>query len=333
MTLTLFAGTANPGLGAATAGRLGVAPGACAIRVFPDGELHVEIRESVRGHDVYLLQAAGPPAERHLLELLLLADACRRAGAARVTAVLPYFPYARQDRRAIGREAIGARVVADLLAAGDLARIVAVDLHSAAVEGFLAPPLDHLSAVPVLAAALRDDPPERGIVVAPDAGAAHLAERYAYALRLPMAIVQKVRLSGSDVAVRSVTGDVAGRAPVIVDDMISTGGTVAATAAALLAAGCQPALTVVATHGLFVGPARERLASLGLRRLIVTDTLPAADLPGLPVCVVSVAPLVADAIARLHTGRSLGDLLAHDPTPQQAGGRPSRRPRVVPPES
>lgn len=315
MTLTLFAGSANPGLAAATAERLGITPGACSLRAFPDGELHVEIRESVRGHDVYLLQAAGPPAERHLLELLLLADACRRAGAARLTAVLPYFPYARQDRRATGREAIGARVVADLLGTRDLARIVAVDLHSAALEGFLTPPLEHLSAVPVLAAALGDDRPERGIVVAPDAGAAHLAERYAEALRLPVAIVQKARLSGSEVAVRSVTGDVAGRAPVIVDDMISTGGTIAAAAAALLAAGCQPALTVVATHGLFVGPVRERLAPLGLRRLLVTDTLPAAVLPGTPLRVVSVAPMLADAVSRLHAGRSLGDLLIHDSTP------------------
>jgi ribose-phosphate pyrophosphokinase len=315
VTLTLFAGTANPGLGAATAERLGIAPGACAIRTFPDGELYVEIRESVRGHDVYLLQAVGPPAERHLLELLLLADACRRAGAARVTAVVPYFAYARQDRRATGREAIGARVVADLLGTRGLARIVAVDLHSPALEGFLAPPLEHLSAVPALAAALAADRPERGIVVAPDAGATRLAERYAAALRLPVAIVQKTRLSGSEVAVRSVTGDVAGRAPVIVDDMISTGGTVAAAAAALLAAGCEPVLTVVATHGLFVGPARERLAPLGLRRLSVTDTLPTPELPGIPVRVVTVAPLVADAISRLHDGRSLADLLAHDSTP------------------
>ena len=315
MTLTLFAGTGNPGLGAATAERLGIAPGACAVDAFPDGELHVEIRESVRGHDVYLLQSAGPPAERHLLELLLLADACRRAGAARVSAVLPYFAYARQDRRSTGREAIGARVVADMLGTRDLARIVAVDLHSAALEGFLTPPLEHLSAVPVLAEALRPERPEHGVVVAPDAGATGLAERYAEALELPVAIVQKTRLSGSEVAVRSVTGDVADRAPVIVDDMIATGGTIAAAAAALLAAGCQPELTVVATHGLFVGPAHERLGALGLRRLLVTDTLTTTAVPGVAVRVISVAALLADAISRLHTGRSLGDLVAHDSAP------------------
>jgi ribose-phosphate pyrophosphokinase len=312
VTLTLLAGTGNPGLAAAVAGRLGIAPGGCQVDVFPDGELHVEIRDSVRGHDVYLLQATGPPAERHVLELLLLGDACRRAGAARVSAVIPYFAYARQDRRASGREAIGARVVADILGTQDFARVVAVDLHSAALEGFLTAPLEHLSAVPLLAAALRHELPADGVVVAPDAGAARLAERYAAALGLPVAVVQKARLSGSEVAVRSVTGDVSGRAPVIVDDMISTGGTVAAAATALRSAGCRPEVTVVATHGLFVGPARGRLAALGLRRVLVTDTLPVTDVPGVPVRVIGVAPLLADAISRLHTGRSLGDLLVHD---------------------
>jgi ribose-phosphate pyrophosphokinase len=162
VTLTLFAGSGSPALAAATAERLGITPGACDIQAFPDGELHVEIQDSVRGHDVYLLQATGPPAERHLLELLLLGDACRRAGAARVSAVIPYFAYARQDRRATGREAIGARVVADILGTRDFARIIAVDLHSPALEGFLAPPLEHLSAVPVLAEALRRDLPADG---------------------------------------------------------------------------------------------------------------------------------------------------------------------------
>lgn len=321
MTLTLLYGTGNPPLGNAVAERLGLPPGGCEIGTFPDGELHMDLRVSVRGHDVYILQSVGPPAERHLLELLLLTDACRRAGASRVSAVIPYFAYARQDRRTTGREAVGARVVADLLETARYARVVAVDLHSPALEGFLATPVEHLSAVPVLAAALGGDPPANGVVVAPDAGAARLAERYAEALELPVAIVQKVRLSGSDVAVRSVTGDVAGRAPIIVDDMISTGGTIAAAVAALRAAGCRPAMTVVATHGVLVGPSGDRLAALPLERLLVTDTLPIRPPRAAPLSVVSVAPLLADAIARLHADRSLGALLAHVERPRAARDR------------
>jgi ribose-phosphate pyrophosphokinase len=309
--LTVFSGTANPALAATIVERLGIPVGACDVHSFPDGELHVELQQSVRGHDVYLVQPTAPPVERHVLELLLLADACRRAGAARVTAVIPYFGYARQDRRASGREAVGARVIADLMGTRGFARLVALDLHSAALEGFFAPPLEHVSAVPVLTEALRAGRPANGVVVAPDAGAAKLAERYAKALLLPVAIVQKVRISGTDVSVRSITGDVRDRAPVIVDDMISTGGTIVAAASALIAAGCDPAITVAATHGLFVGPAVGRLAGLRLRRLLVTDSVAVPALGAVSLEVVPIGPLLADAIARLHDDRSLGELLVH----------------------
>ncbi|HEU5261772.1 MAG TPA: ribose-phosphate pyrophosphokinase [Gemmatimonadales bacterium] len=312
MTLTLFTGTANPQLGAAVARALDVALGACEVGRFPDGELHVEVRESVRGHDVYLVQPTAPPAEQHLFELLFLADACTRAGAARVTAVLPYFGYARQDRRASGREAVGARLVADLIGTRQFARVVVLDLHSAALEGFFGAPVEHLTAVPTLADVLGGERAANGVVVAPDGGAAKLAERYAKALHLPLAIVQKVRVSGTEVAVRGLTGDVRNRAPVIVDDMISTGGTVAAAAAALIAGGSEPELTVVASHGLFAGPAVERLRALRLRRLLVTDSVALPAVEPLPVGVVSVAPLLAEAVSRLHHDRSLGDLLVHE---------------------
>ncbi len=312
MTLTLFTGTANPALGRAVADRLGIPLGGCDVCCFPDGELHIEVRESVRGHDVYLLQPTAPPAERHVLELLFLADACQRAGAARVTAVVPYFGYARQDRRASGREAVGARLIADLFGTRGFARIVAVDLHSAALEGFFTPPLEHLTAVPVLVEALRPERRENWVVIAPDMGAAKLAERYAKALQLPVALVQKARLSGTEVSVRAITGAVRDRAPLIVDDMISTGGTVAAAAAALIAAGCEPELTIVASHGLFVGPAVGRLRALRLRRLLVTDSVATTPVDLLPFEVASVGPLLGEAISRLHDGRSLGDLLVHE---------------------
>jgi ribose-phosphate pyrophosphokinase len=312
VTLTLVAGTANPALAAAVAERVGGRLAECAVQSFPDGELHVEVHESVRGHDVYLLQPTAPPVERHLLELLFLADACRRAGAARISAVVPYFGYARQDRRASGREAVGARVVADLFATRGFSRIVALDLHAGALEGFFACPLEHLTAVPVLVEALRGERRANGVVVAPDMGAAKLAERYAKALHLPVAVVMKARRSGADVEVHGITGDVRDRAPLVVDDMISTAATVTAAVTALIAAGCEPDVTVAATHGLFVGPALGRLAALRLRRLIVTDSVAVPEPQPIALHIASIAPLLADAISRLHENRPLGDLLARE---------------------
>ncbi len=313
MKLTLLAGPANVPLAEAVAGRLGTPLACCEVARFPDGELHVEIRDSVRGHDVYLLQPTSPPAEPHLLELLFLADACRRAGAARLTAVVPYFGYARQDRRASGREAVGARLVADLLAGGAarLDRVVAVDLHSTALEGVFTLPLEHLSAVPILMEAMRPLVAANSVVVAPDLGAAKLADRYGKALHLPVAIVHKTRLSGEEVSVQAVAGEVRDRAPLIVDDMISTGATIEAAITALLAAGCLPELAVVATHALLVGAAVDRLRKLHPRRIVVTDSVATPHFLPLPFQVVSLGPLLAEAVKRLYHDRSLGDLVAH----------------------
>jgi ribose-phosphate pyrophosphokinase len=311
MPLTILTGSAHLPLAAAVAEPLGVSLGRRLVHRFPDGELHVELQESVRGHDVYLLQSTSPPVEAHLLELWFLADACRRAGAAYLTAVVPYFGYARQDRRAKGREAVGARLIADLFAASGLQRLVAVDLHSAALEGVFAMPVEHLSAVPLLADAVGPLVAPNTVVVAPDLGAVKLAERFAHRLHLSMAVVDKERLSGEAVRVRRVVGRVEGCPVLVVDDMISTGGTVQAAIQALLAAGCAPEVTVAVSHGLFVGPVGDRLRDLPIRRLLVTDSVAAeAPLP-CPVHGVSLAPLLAEAIRRLHQQQSLGDLLLH----------------------
>ncbi len=311
MGIMLLAGSANEALAAAVATGLGVRLAHREVTRFPDGELHVQVLDSVRGQDVYLLQPTSPPCDQHLLELLFLADACRRAGAGRLTAVVPYFGYARQDRRASGREPVAVRVVADLLATCGLQRVVAVDLHSTGLEAVFGLPLEHLSAVPLLVQAVRRQVPPNGVVVAPDFGAARLAERYAGLLGLPAAIVHKQRVTGETVSVRALTGDVQGRAPLVVDDMISTGGTVVAAIEALLAAGCVPDVTVIASHALLVGPAVERLQRAGLRRLVVTDSVAPARVGGLSLQVVTLAPLLADAIRRLHEDRSLSDLIVH----------------------
>jgi ribose-phosphate pyrophosphokinase len=309
--LSIVAGSASSALAEAVAGALRVGLVKRTVERFPDAELHVELEEGVRGRDLYLLQSTSPPAEAALLELLLLADACRRSGAERLTAVIPYFGYARQDRRAHGREAVGARVAADLVQSGGFARVVCLDLHAPALEGFFAVPVEHLTAVPLLAGVLRGTFADDGIVVAPDLGAAKLADRYASLLDLPVAIVHKVRLSGAEVAVRQVTGDVRGRRPIFVDDMITTGGTIDAAARALLAAGCRPEMAVAATHGVLVGPAAARLDALPIQRVVVTDSVAGAARRPRGFETTSVAGLLAEAIARLHRGGSLLGLAAH----------------------
>lgn len=306
-TLTIFAGTANPDLASNIVEELGIHLGSCTMLPFPDGELQVELNQSVRGHDVYVIQSTSPPAEKHLLELVLLADASHRAGAARVTAIVPYFGYARQDRRTTSRQALGARVLADMLHASPIHRLVVIDLHTPAIEGFFSVAVEHLSAVPVLADTLRPLVEERSIVVAPDLGAVKLAERYARLLELPLAIVHKTRLSGQEVSVRQIVGDVRDRAPIIVDDMLSTGGTIEASMKALLAAGCKPHVTAAVSHGLFVGEAEEILLSLPIQRIFTTDSV-TPRLGRLPVEVHSLGPLLAEAIRRLHGDQSLGDL-------------------------
>ena len=312
MHIQLFAGSANTTVARETASALGVPLGACELERFPDEESHVRLGESPRGRDVYILQPTTPPADRHLFELLLMADAARRAGAARITAVVPYLGYARQDRRTAEREPVAARVVADAVGASGIDRVVTVDVHTPAIEGFFSVPVEPLTAVPLLARAVQEHTDAATVLVAPDLGAAKLVERYALELRPQpaVAIVHKERVSGSEVRVTRVTGDVQHRAPVIVDDMITTGGTIEAAVDALLAAGCLPRITVVASHGLFVGPAVERLRRLPIQRIVVTDSVPVPQPVALTLQTVSIGPLLADAILRLHKDEPLADLIA-----------------------
>ncbi|MBZ4420261.1 ribose-phosphate pyrophosphokinase [Myxococcus sp. RHSTA-1-4] len=310
MDIALVVGTACPALGRAVADALGVTPASCSVRPFPDGELEVELRSSVRGANAYVVQSTCAPVGERLLELLLLCDACWRAGARAVSAVVPYFGYARQDRRQREGQPLGARVVAEALGTGRLTRMLAVDLHSRAIEGSFAAPLEHLTAVSLLTEAVRPRVRPESILIAPDLGAVKLAEAFGTRLGLSMAVVHKSRLSGSEVAVRAVIGDVRGRSPIVVDDMISTGGTVVAAVRALREAGSGPEVTVVASHGLLVGEALPRLAEIGVRMLVTTDSVPPPAQVPFSHQVVSLAPLLADAIRRLEEHRPLAELLA-----------------------
>jgi ribose-phosphate pyrophosphokinase len=262
------------------------------ITRFPDGEVSVAVPD-VRNADVFVVHSTSPPVNDRVMDLVLILDACRRRGAARVTAVVPYFGYARQDRSGEGG-ALGARVIASMISA-NADRVVVVDPHSAALEGMTTVPLTTIRALPVLATALVPFLPEAAVIVAPDLGAVKLAERFSSVLGLPYAIVHKTRISGTEVRAGSVIGDVRGRTAVIVDDMISTAGTVVAAFHAVRSAGAADSVSIVATHGLFCELSEFRLKALPLHKILVTDTIQPPTL-SFPLEVVSMAPVLADFI-------------------------------------
>ena len=256
---TILAGTANPPLAAATASELGIPVGACVIDRFLDGEVRVQLREPVRRKEVFIVQPTSPPVNDHLVELLAMADACRRAASASITAIVPYFGYGRADKRHGRREPITGRVVADLLQNVGISHVVTMDLHTPQIEGFFHVPVDSLTAVPTLCQALEARVPPDLVIVSTDIGRAHMAARYAQYLGVPVIVLHKRRESGVQTEVPDIVGDVSCRSCLIVDDMISTGGTLAESIRALLRAGARPDIMVAATHGLLLPGAREKL--------------------------------------------------------------------------
>lgn len=308
---TVFAGPASERLGSEVCEILLTTPAAYECRRFPDGETQMEIGGSVRGDDVFIVQSTSPPVEQHLMELLLLADACHRAGARRLTAIIPYFGYARQEHRA-GRRSLGARVAADVIGTARFDRLMLIDAHTPSLEGFFGLPIDHLTAIPILARAAAPSIRDNTVVVAPDLGAVKRARAYGRLLQLPIAFIHKTRLDGEEVETHGVIGEVRNRRPLIVDDMLSTGATLKAAIDALRAAGASDPIMVAVTHALVVGRARDVLRALPIERLIAGDTV-AIEPPEVPhLEVSSVAPLIADAIRRDHRHESLADLRAPD---------------------
>lgn len=304
----LLSGSANRPLAEAVARDLGIEPGGCCVERFPDGELGVELLAPVRRREVYVVQPTSPPVNDNLVELLAFADACRRASAARVTAIVPYFGYARADRRGTRRAAITASLVALLLQTAGIEQLLTFDLHTPQVEGFFQHPVDNLTAVPRLCDAVKDHLPRNAVVVSPDAGRVPMATAYARALDLPLVVMHKQRTSGTDTAVTHIVGEVKGHPCLIVDDMISTGGTIAKSVVALLKAGARRNIMVAATHGLFVGAARRTLSHPAIRGIFVTDTVRPRKLKWPELHVVPVAPAIAEAIRRFAAHGSLLDV-------------------------
>ncbi|MCI0747942.1 MAG: ribose-phosphate pyrophosphokinase [Verrucomicrobia subdivision 3 bacterium] len=305
---SLFAGTGNPDLAAAVARALDHPVSPCTVERFPDGEISVHLDEPVRGHPVFVLQSTSPPVTENLFQLLSLVDACRRAAAGRVTAVVPYFGYARSDKRHARREPIAASMVASLCQTVGLNHLVTLDLHAAQIEGFFHLPVDNLTAVPILCDELKHRLSPGTVVVSPDEGRVKMAGDFAQRLGADVAVVHKQRKSGTETKIIKVVGDVRDRPCLIIDDMISTGGTIERAIAALLKSGARPEIRVAATHGVLVEGTRSALSHPALGEIYVTDTVAPhhRDWPQLKV--ISVAPLLAAAIQRLAARESIGDL-------------------------
>ena len=312
--LVLVAGRAHPELSTEVATHLNVPLGECVLSTFANGEIYCRYGENIRGTDLFVFQTHGAAINDSLMEQLIMIDAAKRASADRITAVCPFYGYARQDRKAEGREPITARLVADMLTAAGADRVVTVDLHTGQVQGFFNYPVDHLTAVPVIAAHLAETVDNDAVMVAPDAGGGKLARRFADRLSADIAFIDKRRPKGThNVAVATeVVGDIAGRTCVIVDDMIDTAGTVVSAANLLIDRGASD-VYIAATHGLLSGPAVDRLKNAPVREVVVTNTVPISDEKRFDsLRVLSIAPLVGDAIAAVFEDRSVSQLFDGD---------------------
>ncbi len=306
--LQLFTGTAHPQLAELLSRELELPLGRAIVDTFKNGETRVKLEENVRGSDVFLLQPTCHPVNEHIMELLLLIDAAKRASAARITAVMPYYGYARQEKKTSGREPISARLVANLLTVAGADRILAVDLHAPAIEGFFDIPVDHLRATPLLARAFRDTVKGEDVaVVSPDSGGVARAEDFRQRVGGSLAIISKQHPGPDATETLDMVGDVEGKIAIIVDDMISTGGTLVEAAEMLKSRGAR-SIQVAATHGIFAGDAVERIVASDIERMFVTNTLPLPKSTDGNVEVISVAPLLAEAITRTHKGLSISAL-------------------------
>ncbi|HEY1049769.1 MAG TPA: ribose-phosphate pyrophosphokinase [Prosthecobacter sp.] len=304
-SLKILSGSAHPTLAAAIAQNLDMKPCAAELTTFPDGETFVQIHENIRGGDIFIVQPTCPPTNQNLMELLIMVDAVRRASANRITAVLPFFGYARQDRKDRPRVPITAKLVANLLVAAGVHRVLTVDLHAGQIQGFFDIPVDHLYAAPVLMKAIREREIGDLVVVSPDVGGIKMTHAFAKALKAPMAIVAKNRVSAEEVEAHSVIGDVAGKNVLLVDDLTETAGTLTAAANLLLQHGAKKIYAGV-SHAVLGEKGRARIAKSPIVELLSTNSTPQAT--GEKVTALDIAPLLAQAIARIHGNESVTSL-------------------------
>ncbi|MCY0869111.1 MAG: ribose-phosphate diphosphokinase [Firmicutes bacterium] len=307
--LRVFSGSSHPQLAAQVAAHLGGELGAVQLSRFRSGEVYARFPESVRGTDVYIIQTFAPPVNDHLMELLLMVDALKRSSAACINVIIPYFGYGRQEKQSVAREPISAKVVADILTTVGADRVITLDLHASAIQGFFNIPVDHLSALGVIADEIRSMRLQGAVVVSPDAGRAKTAEKLAAMLDLPMAIMHKGRPRHNEAVITHLIGDVGGKIPIVIEDIIDTGGTIAQVVDTLCTMGAQEHAVLCATHGIFSPPASLRLRNSAIGRIIVTDTLPLPErMDGIPLKVLPVAPLLATAIGRVHKNLALSGM-------------------------
>ncbi|HOK54454.1 MAG TPA: ribose-phosphate pyrophosphokinase [Armatimonadota bacterium] len=307
--LKLFAGTANRPLAEKIAQHLGMELGDLAISRFSDGECYVKFKESVRGVDAFVVQPTCPPVDTNLVELLIIVDALRRASAASVTAVVPYYGYARQEKKDAPREPITAKLIADILTAAGANRIMTMDLHASAIQGFFNIPVDHLTAIPSMSSYFKEKKLENIVVVSTDEGRVKTVRQVSSRLKSPIAVGYKFHPEHQKTEMTHLAGDVKGKTPVIIEDIITTGGSINECVDALLAHGCKPEIYIAATHGILTEPSYARLNRPEIREVVVTDTVPCPPEGCLErLKVLSVAPLFAEAIRRVHEDESITSL-------------------------
>lgn len=308
--IKIFSGNSNPDLAQRICSCLGVTLGAARVRRFSDGEVMVEIGENVRGRDVYVVQSTCAPTNDNLMELLVITDALKRASAATITAVIPYYGYARQDRKAAPRTPITAKLVADLITTAGVNRVVTIDLHAGQIQGFFNIPVDNLYAAPVILDYLKDRfSGEQVVMVSPDAGGTERARAFAKRLEYSLAVIDKRRTGPNVAEVMHLIGDVRDKIAIILDDMIDTAGTLTQAAKALKENGAK-AIYACATHGVLSGPAIERINASDIEEVVLTDTIPvvAGDTITTKIRTLSVADLLAEAIRRIHEDESVSSL-------------------------